>query len=240
MFGHELLQNVTLFHLAESEDFVPLPPTIAKEQPKGQWDDEDADEEEDVKESWDDEEKPKPKPKPEKLLTSQKAKAEKTDTGITKILESKKPLTPEEEAAVKLEEKFKQQRLVEEADYQSTAELFGKSNGDNGLDNFIPKSESDFIEYAGLIAHKLKPFEKSYHYLTLLKTVMRHAMSCLKAADAREIASSVTVIANEKLKAEKEAAGKKKAGPKKKQLHVDKDDDAALAPYDDVDEYDFM
>lgn len=38
-------------------------------------------------------------------------------------------------------------------------------------------------------------------------------MTTLKAADAKEIASSVTAIANEKLKAEKEAAaGKKKTG----------------------------
>lgn len=38
-------------------------------------------------------------------------------------------------------------------------------------------------------------------------------MTNLKAADAKEVASSVTAIANEKLKAEKEAnAGKKKSG----------------------------
>lgn len=41
---------------------------------------------------------------------------------------------------------------------------------------------------------------------------MRHAMTSLKAADAKEVASSVSVIANEKLKAEKETTGKKKAG----------------------------
>lgn len=38
-------------------------------------------------------------------------------------------------------------------------------------------------------------------------------MVSLKAADAKEVASSVTAIANERLKAEKEAnAGKKKTG----------------------------
>jgi hypothetical protein len=37
-------------------------------------------------------------------------------------------------------------------------------------------------------------------------------MTSLKAADAKEVASSVSVIANEKLKVEKEAAGKKKTG----------------------------
>lgn len=95
-------------------------------------------------------------------------------------------------------------------------------------------------------------------------------MTSLKAADAKEIASSITAIANEKLKAEKEAnAGKKKhgkypdfhsikkeilstfhhyayayfvSGAKKKQLHVGKPDDDMVADrYDDVGEdYDFM
>lgn len=51
-------------------------------------------------------------------------------------------------------------RLVEEADYKSTAELFAKKGGDGKtLDSFIPKSESDFLEYAELISHKLRPYE---------------------------------------------------------------------------------
>ena len=42
---------------------------------------------------------------------------------------------------------------------------------------------------------------------------MRLSMTTLKAADAKDVASSVMAIANEKLKAEKEAnAGKKKTG----------------------------
>lgn len=42
---------------------------------------------------------------------------------------------------------------------------------------------------------------------------MRLSMTALKAADAKEVSSSVSAIANEKLKAEKEAnAGKKKSG----------------------------
>ncbi|KAK2972930.1 hypothetical protein RJ640_015648 [Escallonia rubra] len=73
---------------------------------------------------------------------------------------------------------------------------------------------------------------------------MRLSMVSLKAADAKEVASSVSAIANEKLKAEKEAnAGKKKTGAKKKQLHVVREDDEVEAaaysvPLDD--EIDFM
>ncbi|VFQ88563.1 unnamed protein product [Cuscuta campestris] len=71
---------------------------------------------------------------------------------------------------------------------------------------------------------------------------MRLAMTSLKGQDAKEVASSVTAVANEKIKAEKEAnAGKKKTGGKKKQLLIDKeDDDAVVNAYDGYDDYDFM
>ncbi|KAL6959653.1 hypothetical protein U1Q18_039807 [Sarracenia purpurea var. burkii] len=94
-------------------------------------------------------------------------------------------------------------KLVEEADFKSTRDLFGGRGDEKNLENFIPKSESDFLEYAELISHKLRPYE----------AVMRLSMTSLKAADAKEVASSVTAIANEKIKAEKEAnAGKKNTG----------------------------
>lgn len=50
-------------------------------------------------------------------------------------------------------------RLVEEADYRSTAELFGVKDEEKNLDMFIPKSESDFLEYAEMISHRIKPYE---------------------------------------------------------------------------------
>ncbi|GLJ31203.1 hypothetical protein SUGI_0625240 [Cryptomeria japonica] len=236
----------------ESDDFVPAAPVVAKEKPKSVWDDEE-EEEEEVKESWEDEDNPAPVVKPDsaptatkpekKMATESKVKSVKVqDENKATATKGKAAKVQDEKLADPLAEKLRQQRLVEEADYQSTTELFGKSIGDKSLDTFIPKSEEDFLEYAELIGHKLRPYEKSFCYITLLKAVMRHAMTSLKAADAKEVASSVTVIANEKLKAEKEAAaGKKKTGSKKKQLHVDRPDDDALAGhYDDVNEYDFM
>uniref|UniRef100_A0A803KWU7 Eukaryotic translation initiation factor 3 30 kDa subunit n=1 Tax=Chenopodium quinoa TaxID=63459 RepID=A0A803KWU7_CHEQI len=94
---------------------------------------------------------------------------------------------------------------VEEANFKATTELFSRKGDGKTLDSFIPKSESDFLEYAELISHKLRPYEKSYHYVGLLKAVMRLSTASLKAANAKEVAASVTAIANEKLKAEKDA-----------------------------------
>lgn len=218
------------------EEDEQIPPLVLKEQPKNKWDDEDVDEN-DIKESWEDEDEPAPAPPP-------KPPAEKAPKKSVAKAAEKKGKTVEVEKQEQLDpvaEKLRQQRLVEEADYKSTAELFAKKGDVKTLDNFIPKSESDFLEYAELIAHKLRPYEKSFHYIGLLKAVMRVSMTTLKAADAKEVASSVTAIANEKLKAEKEANTKKKAGAKKKQLHVDKpDDDIVVDGYTALDDYDFM
>ncbi|KAK6149850.1 hypothetical protein DH2020_017375 [Rehmannia glutinosa] len=173
-------------------------------------------------------------PPPEK--TPKKAAAKSVEKKVKAVEAVKEaPLDP-------IQEKLRQQRLVEEADYKSTAELFGKKGDEKTLDNFIPKSESDFAEYAELISHKLRPYEKSYHYIGLLKAVMRLSLTSLKGADAKEVASSITAIANEKIKAEKEAnASKKKTVGKKKQLHVGKpDDDVVVEALDDYDDYDFM
>jgi len=55
--------------------------------------------------------------------------------------------------------------------------------------------------------------QKSFHYMTLLRALMRHSVASLNASAAKEVASTMTVIANEKLKAERDAsAGKKKTG----------------------------
>ncbi|PUZ73800.1 hypothetical protein GQ55_1G016400 [Panicum hallii var. hallii] len=227
----------------DAEDFQPAAPVIKAEALKNQWADEDV-EEDDVKDSWEEEEEEKPKPPPVEKPTakpSSKAPAKKGKQQASTSAEE-----PDEPPLSPTSEKIRQQRLVEEADFKSTTELFAKKGGDQkSLDTFIPKSESDFAEYAELIANKLRPYEKSFHYMGLLKNVMRLSMTSLKGADAKDISSSVTAIANEKIKAEKEAAaGKKKQGAKKKQLHIEKGDDDFIpgrgGGYDDPDEYDFM
>ncbi|KAL3625086.1 hypothetical protein CASFOL_031754 [Castilleja foliolosa] len=106
--------------------------------------------------------------------------------------------------------------LVEEADYKSTSELCCKMGDEKTLDNFIPKSESDFTEYAELVAHKLRPYEKSHHYIGLLKAVMRLLMVSLKGSDAKDVVLSITAIASEKIKVEKVQEVEKANARKKK------------------------
>lgn len=216
-----------------------IPPVLKKELPKASWDDEDVDDD-DVKESWEDEDEtalaPASEPPAEKTTKKTGAKASEKKGKNVEVVAKEEPLDP-------VAEKLRQERLVEEADFKATRDLFGgKADDEKNVYTFIPKSESDFLEYAELISHRLRPYEKSFHYIGLLKAVMRLSMTNLKAADAKEVSSSVTAIANEKIKAEKEAnAGKKKTVTKKKQLHVDKpDDEAVVEAYDALDDYDFM
>ncbi|CAA7055749.1 unnamed protein product [Microthlaspi erraticum] len=221
----------------EAEDFQPLP---AKVELKSNWDDEDVDEN-DIKDSWEEEDEPAPAPvvKPATEKAPKKAAAKAVEKK-GKTVEAPKKESSKEEPLDPIAEKLRMQRLVEEADYEATAELFGAKIEEKGVDVFIPKSETDFLEYAELISQKLVPYEKSFHYIGLLKAVMRLSVASMKAADVKDVASSVTAIANEKLKAEKEATGKKKTG-KKKQLHVDKaDDDLVTGPYGAMDDDDFM
>ncbi|KAG2709451.1 hypothetical protein I3760_05G240200 [Carya illinoinensis] len=231
-----MLSSFTKAYALITED-EQIPPVLAKEQPKNKWDDEDADDN-DVKESWEDDDEPTlaPESKPPAEKAPKKPTVKATEKkGKTVVAVKEEPLDP-------VAEKLRQQRLVEEADYSSTKELFGKRGDEKNLDNFIPKSESDFLEYAELISHKLRAHEKSYHYIGLLKAVMRLSMTAMKAADAKEVSSSITAITNEKLKAEKEVnAGKKKTGSKKRQIHVEKpDDDLVVTAYDALDDDDFM
>ncbi|VAI54014.1 unnamed protein product [Triticum turgidum subsp. durum] len=206
----------------ENDDFQPIAPVVKAQPLKSNWEDEDVDED-DVKESWEEEEeKPKPvekpAPKPSAKAAVKKGKQPSTSTEVVEDDVLDDPIS----------EKLRQQRLVEEADFKATAELFAKKDGsEKSLETFIPKSESDFAEYAELIANKIRPYEKSFHYMGLLKNVMRLSMTPLKGADAKEA-----------------AAGKKKGGAKKKQLHIEKgEEDFVAGPgasFDDPDEFDFM
>ncbi|XP_015950865.1 uncharacterized protein LOC107475736 [Arachis duranensis] len=221
----------------EDEQIAPID-LIKKEVTKSKWDDEDVDEN-DVKESWEDEDEPALAPAPAPKTTEKAPK--KSEKAAEKKGKNVEPV--KEESLDPVAEKLRQQRLVKEADYKSTKELFGGGEKDEkNLDTFIPKSESDFLEYAELISHRLRAFEKSDHYIGLLKAVMRLSMVQLQGADAKDIASSVTAIAKENIKAEKEANAGKKKGGKKKQLIVEKPDDyfAISDRYEALDDYDFM
>eukprot|EP00258_Populus_trichocarpa_P028390 XP_024444409.1 eukaryotic translation initiation factor 3 subunit J-like isoform X2 [Populus trichocarpa] len=208
---------------------------LSKEQPKNKWDDEDVDED-DVKESWEDEDEPAPapvvKPPPENAPNKSAAKSTEKKGKTVQVLKEEK-LDP-------LAEKLRQQRF-------SIIGWWKKLISDPLQNCLLRKVMRNrlIVSYQNLKVtswNMQNLFHKSYHYIGLLKAIMKLSMTAMKAADAKEVSASVSAIANEKIKAEKEAnVSKKKQAGKKKQLHVDKpEDDLVVNPYDALDDVDFM
>eukprot|EP00898_Chlorokybus_atmophyticus_P004693 jgi/Chlat1/5224/Chrsp33S05190 len=212
----------------DDEDFEPdlvVPPKVAEPPPAAKWkgEDEEEEEEETSKSS------PTPKPAAEKKASKKKKEYDES-RGVAK----------DERLADPIAEKMRQQRLVEESDFQNAKELFGGDGKAIDLDAMIPKSEDDFVLYGEMVASKIVAYESSIHYAAMLKSLMRKATTNMKSEEVKTQASSLTVIANEKQKAEKAATGSKKKAPaKKKVLNVDSFDDDRFT-VDDTDDYDFM
>jgi len=76
--------------------------------------------------------------------------------------------------------------------------------------------------------------KKSFHYKGFLKALNKKAMANMKIEDVKDIASTLTVLANEKLKQEK--APKKKKGATRKATLNTKDDHAS-EEYDEYEDF---
>ncbi|KDD75338.1 translation initiation factor 3 eIF3 [Helicosporidium sp. ATCC 50920] len=185
--------------------------------------------EEDVEErKWESGPKTQPKPKTSKYDESRGLPASSSDVPL------------EDEAA----ERLRRQRLVEEADYAHTMDLFKGSERE--LEGFLPKGAKDFEEYAALVANKyLLAHAGSSHYKLLVKHLLRHALRPMSAQEVKDVESSVAGLRSEKLKEEKAAAAKNKPG-KKVTLNVGRGggsaglDDYVFDGIGIDDDYDFM
>ncbi|PSC73295.1 Eukaryotic translation initiation factor 3 subunit J [Micractinium conductrix] len=215
------------------EAAVPLPPGAAAPaaQPVKKFEDEDEDEEE-------------PKWKGN-VPAPQQAKDKK---GLSKYDESKgaqrRPTDDDEPLDNPIAEKLRQQRLIEEADYQATMELFGSSRE---LEGFIPKSHKDYEEYGKLVAAKyLAPHTKSSNFKSALKTLLRTAMQTMPAGEVKDIETCVAGIRSDRLRDEKAAAASGKKTQQKAKLNLGRGggaaglDDYIYADAGDGDDFDFM
>lgn len=143
-----------------------------------------------------------------------------------------------------LAEKLRQQKLVEDADYEATMELFGKAVD---LATFVPKSAKDYEDLGRAVAAKhLVPHARggAAQYKAGIKALLHAALRPLSAQDVKDIETAVAGARAEKVKEEKAAAGGKKT-TKKMSLNVGKGGGSAGLEdyvYDDPleDDFDFM
>jgi len=121
-------------------------------------------------------------------------------------------------------------------------DTFGLSSKDS-IDGIVPVSKEDYDSMRRLLVAKLTPNDKSVYYLPFLEELLRDLAANLEADDIKRLSTTLTTLANEKLKLVKAAKG----GKKKKQgatIRIERDGGVSAAHgYEDdfANEYeDFM
>ncbi|XP_059214129.1 eukaryotic translation initiation factor 3 subunit J-B isoform X2 [Centropristis striata] len=202
----------------DAETFEPEEP-IKKAAAMDKWEGEDEDEE--VKDNWDDEEEDGEKKaemkKAEAKVSEKKKLSEKIKEKENRLKQKQQmkkeledeELSPEDQAA----EKLRVQKLQEDADLELAKDAFGVSSTSNsvtGIDAMCPSSKEDFTEFEKLLKEKICQFEKSVHYSNFLDSLFRELCISLEVEDLKKVSNSLTVLLSEKQKQEKQNKGKKK------------------------------
>lgn len=232
----------------DADNFEPKLPTTLSNKWEGE------DEEENVKDSWEDEEEEKkdeekkevaPAPaKPKKKILDKIAEKERLEREKAERLaaEKEEELTPEQ----KLAEKLRRQKLQEESDLRLAMETFGITEGQGGkIDNFHPTNKEEFTEFADLLCKKINFYKAKDEFPAFVDELVKNIVVQMPSADIKRIKMTVDNLYIEKQKAEKNEKSKKtNKGKGKAKLKVE-GDNAHLNQYDaygnfDADYDDFM
>ncbi|CAL1603787.1 unnamed protein product [Knipowitschia caucasica] len=199
----------------EAEEPIKKAPVLDK------WEGEDEDE--DVKDNWDDEEEEEKKLEEKKTVKASEKKKlsekikerenrlrKKQQEEEEELSKSQAELTPEELIA----EKLRVQKLQEESDLELAKDAFGVSTSNcvagTGIDAMSPSSKEDFTEFEKHLKDKISQFEKSVHYSSFLDSLFRELCISLEVEDLKKISNSLAALLSEKQKQEKQNKGKKK------------------------------
>jgi translation initiation factor 3 subunit J len=213
----------------DAESFEPKDFSAAAAPRTGtRWDGEDEDE--NVKDNW--EEEDDPDKKEEAQQSSEKPPAQVKKKKVKDIVKEERklreaelsrpqPKTPQEI----YEDKIRQQKLQEESDLLLARETFGASH-EGTFDSMDPSSKEDFENYRKSVADRLLKYEKSAHFVPFLDDLFRDLCIGLEADDIKKISSTLNALCNEKVKAAKATKSKKKsAGSKRATLVVSRGND---------------
>ncbi|XP_029910452.1 eukaryotic translation initiation factor 3 subunit J-A isoform X2 [Myripristis murdjan] len=196
----------------DAESFEPDEPTV-KPVVLDRWEGEDDDE--DVKDNWDDEEEELEEEKNTETKPSEKSKVnEKTEEKQPSERKKQEQLRKRLEETQGSTDVTREEDLAEkpqkDADLRRTNEALGVSNNITGIDAISPTSRDDFTEFEKLLKDKISPYEKSIHYSGFLESLFRDLCLSLEVEDLKKINTSITVLLSEKQKQEKQNKGKKK------------------------------
>jgi len=214
----------------DADDFEPPKITVPKTTDK--WEGED--EEEDLKDNWDedsDEEKsektessttaPKRKKKNLAQIIADKEKRQQEEAERRKQLaeEAKKAQTPEEVLA----EKLRVQKIQEESDRLLAADLMGGNDEEDeeskALDAFDLNDASSLESFRKSLITKIRSvdrLEKKPYFITFVEDLSRDLCFNLESDEIKRVTTVLNGMYNEKVKASKPTKGKKKAANKAK------------------------
>ncbi|XP_034246854.1 eukaryotic translation initiation factor 3 subunit J [Thrips palmi] len=228
----------------DADNYQPPEPTIPKTAAVNKWEGEDEDE--DVKDNWedDDEEEKKdsekpPEPvksaaskKPQKNLAQKIQMAEEKERLEKERAQQLRNLTPAELQA----EKIRQRKLQEESELELVKATYGTSNSIDGIN---PSSKEEFDSLREAIVSKVNDLSKEEHYVEFVTELIEKIVVNLPAADLKKLSSNMTSLAIEKGKMDKAATSKKKGGKfKGAKLKMDNDLTSDLTnDYDDLDDF---
>jgi len=209
--------------MADHEEWEDKGPSLLPVAPKNKWEGEDEDD--DVKDNWDDEDEPE-------VDVPKQTSSKPGKKGLAKKIAEKEaaerrsgPLTPQELLA----DKLAKQRLQEESDLKVALESFG-------VDGYSLECKEDMDKFRLTLVDKMRSIEKNPLYVGFLESTFRDLCASLDPEDIKRVSSSLTTLSNEKLKASKAVTKKKKKGVAikagKSNIGV-YDDDVVVDEYDD-------
>lgn len=209
--------------------------------------------EDDVKESWEDEEEeeekkdeskgdksPAKNAKPKKTAQQKQLEKEENEDRLRREAEAEAALTPEQ----RLAEKRRLQKLQEENDLKTAMETLGitsMSTG-GGIDGMHPTTKEEFAELADAISKKLSNYRAHQEYQGFLEDLLLKVFASLSSNSIRKAKTTLDNLYLEKQKVEKGDKPKKTKGVKvKARLRVEGENSEIneyATKYDDFDEYD--
>jgi len=203
------------------------------------------DEDDDVKDCWEDEEeendkssksddapvavaKPKKKTLQERIAEKERLKREELER---RLKEQEEDITPEERL-----------RRQKESDLKLALEttFVDENNTDLGIDSLVPTTKAEFDDLANALNKKITPLSKSIEYPGFAENLVRSICATLTSHDVKKIKTTIDNMYLEKQKMEKGDKTKKNKGKGKVKLKVEDSNQYsayAVEEYDDFDDF---
>lgn len=223
----------------------PGPPVVANA-----WDDEDASESEDEKETFKKQSAPM-KPSKLRALAMKEREEKEREKERERVIAREKEL----ESLSAIQRKMRMQQIVEEADLDNARDLFMIGSSADGkemqepdkqtIESFTPKTEADYGKLADMVGEKCRKLntdpKRTLRYITFLKDLMRIVVKDLGPEDVKDLSTHMGILSNEKRDQLKKAKGSKKKGPSKKSnVRVDRPGSMLDDRFDDFEADAFM